>query len=187
VEAARREVERSGKLHLLVGPRCRKSLLFAPAHPSKPDPGIGLDLGYTSWKKDALCCWWSIRMISLSLWRFCSGSLEGGTGRGLLQRNSRRCRARLTVSRLTTRARSRNNCSTTTEQLQRERNQPCSAGECSSTNASIRLRAPPHPKALFLDLASCDRKRMPALHAIGNARRLCKQWCVSRKGRERSG
>jgi integrase len=78
-------------------------------------------------------------MISLSLWRFCSGSLEGATGRGLLQRNSRRCRARRTVSRLTTRDRSPNNCSTTRrEQLQRERNQPCSVGECSSINASIR-------------------------------------------------
>ena len=137
----------------------------------------------SSWKKDPARL--SIFRISSSLFRFRSGSVEGGTGRGLLQRKSRRWRARLTVSLLRSRPRSLNSRSMRREQLHRERNRPCSLGAFHLRPTSRSVCAPPRPRAL-LDVAFCDRGRLP-VPLSRNVRRPRTRWFGNRKVRERSG
>src|SRR5215216_638006 len=141
VQTPRGEVESPADPHLAVGPRGAKRLLFPSAHPAEAHLGVGLQLGLVLEKVPASSR--VIRRTSSSLARLCSicssESLSGPTGRGLLQRKPSRWSARRTVSRLTRRAaRSPNSWRAMSLQLQRERSQPCSVGESSSTKCSTR-------------------------------------------------
>lgn len=141
VEASRLEVERPGNPHLAVGAGGREGSLSPFSHPAKAHLGIRLQLGYTSWKKGAASSS-VIFQTSPSLSRLssiCSGeSLSGPTGRGLHQRYSRRWSARRTLSRLAEASLSLISCKEMSLQLQRERSQPCSTGDCSSMSLSMR-------------------------------------------------
>src|SRR5215217_6367656 len=103
-------------------------------------PALGLVSSLvSSWKNDPASL--AIERTSKSLLRFCSccssESFSGGRGRGLLQRKPRRWSTRRSVSRLTRMARSLNNSTAKSLQLQRERSHPCSVGESSSTKRSM--------------------------------------------------
>ena len=136
VESPRGEVERPADPHLAVSPRSAEVLLFSFTHPAQAHFGVGLQLGYTSWKKEpasSVICRTSKSLARFSL--ICSSeSFSGGTGRGLLQRKPSLCSARRSVSRLTRVARSLKSWRASSLQLQRERNQPCSVGESSSSS-----------------------------------------------------
>src|ERR687897_2842547 len=141
VEAPRLEVERPGNPHLAVGTRGAQGLLFPSAHPAKAHFGVGLQLGLVLEKGPRLLviCRTSSSLACFSM--ICSSeSFSGGTGRGLLQRKPRRCSARRMVSRLTQTSLSLSlrSCTASSLQLQRERSQPCSMGESSSSSFSTR-------------------------------------------------
>src|SRR5919107_755336 len=135
------EVQSPADPHFAVGPRGAKRLLFPCAHPAEAHLGVGLQLGLVLEKEHASSR--VIRRMSSSLAHFCSmcssESLSGPTGRGLLQRKPSRWSARRTVCRLTRlAARSPNSWRAMSLQLQRERSQPWSVGESSSTKCSRR-------------------------------------------------
>src|SRR5919199_2944380 len=100
----------------------------------KPTLGLSSNL-VSSWKNDHSRS--NISAIASSLFRFSIGSLGGGTGRGLLQRNPRRCNTRRTVSWLTTSALCLKISKASSLQLQRERSQPHSVGGLSSVSSSM--------------------------------------------------
>src|SRR5918993_1290382 len=117
---------------LRLVPEVRRGFCFALRIQQKPTLGLVSSL-VSSWKKEAASSS-VICKTSWSLARFCSTCsselFSGGTGRGLLQRKPRRCSARRKVSRLTRRAlRSLRSWRAMSLQLQRERSQPCSAGD----------------------------------------------------------
>src|SRR5215210_829593 len=143
MEAPRLEVERPANPCLAVGPRSAQGPLPPPAHPAEAHLGVGLQLGLVLEKEPAssVICRTSSSLACFSM--ICSAEpFSGGTGCGLLQRKPRRWSVRRSVSRLTSAAaRSLKSWRAMSLQLQRERSQPCSVGESSSSSCSRRSLA----------------------------------------------
>src|SRR5918994_1783154 len=130
------------EIHTLrLVPGVRRGLCLPLRIQQKPTLGLVSSL-VSSWKNDpasSVICRTSSSLACFSM--ICSSeSFSGGTRRGLLQRKPRRCSARRTVSRLRQRSLSLSlrSCTASSLQLQRERSQPCSMGESSSSSFSTR-------------------------------------------------
>src|SRR5215211_4824343 len=171
---------------LQLVPGVRRGLCLPLRIQQKPTLGLVSSL-VSSWKNDpasSVICKTSSSLACFSM--ICSSEpFSGGTGRGLLQRKPKRCSARRSVSRLTSAAaRSLRSWRARISQLQRERSQPCSVGESSSSSFSRRSLAFSSSNGLGPRLPRGRRRRRGPPGGSGRQRR--RRWCASRRGCERS-